>query len=96
MMKTGIVAAITLTIFAFATSAPARAQDAGEAAYAKQCARCHTVAKAVDFMKAHPDAEERGAWLERKLSRHHARDVEERKHIISFMERVYGAAQKKK
>jgi mono/diheme cytochrome c family protein len=94
-MKTGIAAAITLTTFAFTMSAPARAQDAGEAAFAKQCARCHTVAKAVDFMKAHPDAKERGAWLELKLSRHHARDAAQRKDIITFLERMNRIAPKK-
>jgi len=93
-MKTAIF--IALTTLAFGTAAPARAQDAGEGAFAKQCARCHTVVKAVDFMKGHPDAKERAVWLERKLSRHHARDAAQRKDIIAFMERMYGDAQKTK
>ncbi|MGE0651681.1 MAG: hypothetical protein AB7P12_08015 [Alphaproteobacteria bacterium] len=95
-MKTGIIiTSITLTIFAFGTNAPARAQDAGEAAFAKQCARCHSVAKAVEFLRAHPDAEERAAWLEKKLSRHHARDAVQRKDIIAFLERMNRIAPKK-
>jgi hypothetical protein len=46
-------------------------------------------------MKAHPDAKERGAWLELKLSRHHARDAAQRKDIITFLERMNRIAPKK-
>jgi hypothetical protein len=47
-------------------------------------------------MKAHPDAKERAAWLEHKLTRHHARDAVERASIVAFLESAYGAAEKKK
>jgi mono/diheme cytochrome c family protein len=95
MMTYWIAAAIALTTLVVTAGAPARAQDAGEVAFAKQCARCHSVAKAVEFMRAHPDAEERAVWLERKLSRHHARDAAERKNIIAFLERINRIAPKK-
>ncbi len=70
---------------------PSVAQQAGEAEFGKRCARCHDTAAAVAFLKPHTDAKERAAWLERKLSRHHARDAGERKAIIGYLERALGA-----
>jgi hypothetical protein len=49
----------------------------------------------VEFLRAHPDAEERAAWLEHKLSRHHARDAAQRKDIITFLEHMNWIAPKK-
>lgn len=81
-------------VLAVVAAPRASAQEAGAADFEKNCARCHSVAKAVDFLKAHPDAKERAAWLDRKLSRHHARDAAERARIIAFLERHFADAKK--
>jgi hypothetical protein len=73
---------------------PVAAAEPGEADYAARCSRCHTVAKAVDFTRSHTDTAERLQWLDKKLSRHHARDAKERARIISYLESVRGRAPK--
>ena len=69
-----------------ALAPPALAEDAGGKAYADRCARCHKVEQVTGYMKAHPGAEARAAWLEGKLARHHARDAAQRAAIIRFLE----------
>ena len=70
---------------------PAAGQDGGKSTFAKLCARCHTVDKAVGVLRAHPDAGERATWLEQKLLRHYARDAKDRAAIIAFLEETLAA-----
>lgn len=67
----------------------ARAEDAGSEAFKNRCAQCHNVQKILGYMKAHPDAKERAAWLEQKLLGHNASDDTQRKHIIQYLERNF-------
>lgn len=85
---------LAVTVLLAASALPAAAQQAGEADYKNRCARCHTVAQAVDYLRAHPEAKERAAWLDRKLARHHARDAAERARIIAFLEQSLAAGAK--
>lgn len=81
-----IGALVAATLLPMALHAPAVGQDAGERAYEDRCARCHKVDQVTGYMKAHPEAEARAAWLETKLARHHARDAAQRAAIIRFLE----------
>ncbi len=63
------------------------AQDVGTNDFKNRCAPCHSVEKVMDYMKAHPDAKERAAWLEQKLAGHNASDGTQRKIIIQYLER---------
>lgn len=69
-----------------------RAQNLGATDYKNRCARCHTPEQAVEFLKKHPDAKERAAWLDKKLSRHHARDAAQRARIIAYLESLLAAS----
>lgn len=89
-IRSALSAAVALTLAG--ASAPALAQGAGEGAYSDRCARCHKVEQVVDYMKAHPEAKARHAWLEGKLARHHARDAAQRTAIIRFLEEEYAKA----
>lgn len=75
-------------------AAPALGQGADEKAYDDRCARCHKVDQVMGYMKAHPEATARAAWLDAKLTRHHARDKAQRAAIIRFLEAEFAKAAK--
>lgn len=80
-----VIAALALLAFG---PAPAQAADAGESDFKARCSTCHkTPAMVVGFMKKHGDAKERTAWLEKKLSGHHAPDAKQRARIIAYLEK---------
>jgi cytochrome c2 len=84
-MKTILLAAAVLAL-GQPVVAPAGAQEMGEADFKARCARCHTIAKAIELTRGHDEAGERMRWLDSKLARHHARDAAQRARIIAFME----------
>lgn len=79
----------------FGAAPPAAAADGGAEAnggaeaYKARCARCHAEARVVQWMARHPDAAERAAWLDGKLTRHHAPDKARRAAIIAYLESLY-------
>jgi mono/diheme cytochrome c family protein len=73
---------------------PALAQAAGAQAYTRACGRCHAVAQVLNWMKPYPDAAERTAYLDRKLTRHYAPDLRARTQIIDFLTAEYAKAVK--
>ncbi len=80
------LAALLLT----APPAPAQSVD-GKAAYDRRCARCHTVAQALDYMRPHTEAAARVTWLDEKLATHYARDAKDRAAIVAFLEEMLAA-----
>lgn len=81
----------------FAAATPAGAQSdpttatqavqpaAGEKAYQAQCARCHKTAELKPYLDKRPDDAARRRDLDAFLSRHHARDAEQRDAIIAYL-----------
>lgn len=51
----------------------------------KRCALCHNATALMPPLMKLPDDEKRQAFLEKFLSRHHARDEEERKLIVDYL-----------
>ena len=83
-MKSARPLLIATLVAAFAS--PATAESDGAALFEAQCGRCHMPDEIPGWAATQPDADERLAWLEGFLQRHHARDAEERQAIIAFIE----------
>ena len=54
-------------------------------AFNKRCATCHDATALIPRLMKLPDDVERHAFLEQFLSRHHARDADERRLIIDYL-----------
>jgi mono/diheme cytochrome c family protein len=88
----GVVAAVALGLRLPLLAPPAAAQAgdtaaaaAGEAAYARACARCHSDPRAIGGRAARLDDAARRAALERFLAHHHAPDAATRAAIVAWM-----------
>lgn len=57
----------------------------GRFAFDKRCATCHDATALTVALAKRADDKERRAFLEKFLSRHHARDLEERAAIIDYL-----------
>jgi len=86
-----VVCAITL--WAILAPIGALAQEPKDR-YDQTCARCHKVEVVVGWMKKHPDAAKRQAWLNGKLAKHNAPDAKLRADIIAYLEQVFSKAAK--
>lgn len=75
-----------LTALAAATAAGAAAAvPDGRFLFNKRCATCHEASALMPRLMKLPGDKEREAFLEKFLSRHHARDAEERKLIVEYL-----------
>lgn len=79
-----LLLATLLTAFA----SPAIGESDAAALFEAQCGRCHMPDEIPGWAATQPDADERLAWLEGFLQRHHARDAEQRQAIIAYIEAV--------
>ena len=75
---------ILMLLTASAYRAAAEVPD-GTFLFNKRCALCHDTAALMPPLMKLPNDAERQAFLEKFLSRHHARDDEERKLIIDYL-----------
>ncbi|MHB0951893.1 MAG: hypothetical protein ACYC10_08190 [Allorhizobium sp.] len=69
-------------------AAPASAEGdatAGEAAYAKACARCHKTASRITPFIEGKTAAEKAAWLDAFLAGHHATDAKIRAYLVAYL-----------
>lgn len=69
---------------AISTIAAADVPD-GRFLFNKRCATCHEASALMPPLMKLPGDKEREAFLEKFLSRHHARDAEERKLIVEYL-----------
>lgn len=86
--------ASALLVFALVTAwAGASAQEPKDR-FDKSCGGCHKVEVVIGFMKKHPDAAKRKAWLDGKLAKHNAPDAKLRADVITYLEQVYAKSAK--
>jgi len=88
-----LVASALLFLALLTAGGPASAQDP-KARFDQTCARCHKVEVVIGFMKKHPDAAKRKAWLDGKLAKHNAPDAKLRADIIAYLEQAYAKSAK--
>lgn len=77
--------AVLVTVL-WAPQAVAEVPD-GVFMFNKRCATCHEAAALMPRLMKMPNDEERRAYLDKFLARHHARDGEERKLIVEYLVR---------
>lgn len=83
----GLTALFGMAALLFALRAPPpAAADEGRALYEARCAGCHGLDAAGRWAAMHPDPDERQAWLDSLLQRHHPPAEDERPLIIDYIE----------
>ena len=78
--------AIFFFLISLGLAAQARAEvPDGAFIYNQRCGKCHEPAALMPRLMKLSDDNERRAYLEKFLARHHARDAEERKLIVEYL-----------
>lgn len=81
-------ATILVFIASIGLLAQARAEvPDGTFMYNQRCSKCHEPSALMPRLMKLPDDNERRAYLEKFLTRHHARDEQERKLIVEYLVR---------
>jgi cytochrome c553 len=84
----GKLAAIVFLLLSIGFVAQARAEvPDGAFMFNQRCGKCHEPAALMPRLMKLPDDNERRAYLEKFLTRHHARDEQERKLIVEYLVR---------
>lgn len=86
IMRKPVRVIAVLVALGAAAQAAAEVPD-GVFMFNKRCATCHEARALMPRLTALPNDAERRAYLEKFLSRHHARDAEERKLIVEYLVR---------
>lgn len=84
MIRSIALALLPLLYLAAPVSAEGDA-TAGEAAYAKACARCHKTASRITPFIEGKTTEEKAAWLDAFLAGHHATDAKIRADLVAYL-----------
>ena len=79
---------IIAILMALGVATPAVAEvPEGSFMFNKRCATCHVASALMPRLMKLPNDEERGAFLNKFLAGHHARDEAERKVIVEYLVR---------
>lgn len=87
----GMQAMAVLLLAGWALSVPARATEAGEAAFKARCAACHGPRDIQYWGRQRPDAAARKAWLEQLLRRHYPPPAAELAPIVDYIQAAIAA-----
>ena len=86
IMRNFVTILVVLTSIGVLAQARAEGPD-GAFMYNQRCGKCHEPSALMPRLMKLPDDNERRAYLDKFLTRHHARDAKERELIVEYLVR---------